>query len=163
MPLLNYSTTVPVVRTIAQITEILAKSGARQVLTDYSVTGVPIGIAFAVDTPTGLQNYHLPVDVAAIAQVMKNDRNISPRFRTPEQAERVGWRITKDWLEAQLAIIATRMVTFDQVMLPYMAAGGGRTVYDLYLAQQLALPAAPTPPPDGGDVVDGEVVDTTAR
>lgn len=154
MPLLNYTTSVPAVRTIAQITEILARSGARQVLTEYGPSGIATGIAFAVETPGGLQQYHLPVDVAAIAAVMKGDRNISPRFRTPEQAERVGWRITKDWLEAQLAIIATRMVTFDQVMLPYMNAGGGRTVYELYRDQQLALPAAPDTPDD--DVLDVE-------
>lgn len=141
MPLLNYTTTVPASRTISQVTELLAASGARQVLTEYGPSGIPTGIAFAVDTPTGLRNYHLPVDVAAITQVMKNDRKIPPRYRTPEQAERVGWRIIKDWLEAQLAIIATRMVTFDQVMLPYMAAGGGRTVYQLFLDQQLALGA----------------------
>lgn len=153
MPLLNYTTTVPSVRTISQITEILAKAGARQVLTEYGPSGVATGIAFAVDTPTGLRRYHLPVDVAAIAQVMKNDRNIAPRLRTPEQAEKVGWRIIKDWLEAQLAIISTRMVTFDQVMLPYMSAGpSGQTIYDLYLNQQLALP------PGEGDVIDGEVV-----
>lgn len=157
MPLLNYTTTVPVTRTIAQVTEILAKSGARQVLTDYAPSGTPTGIAFAVDTPTGLRNYHLPVDVAAITAVMKADRNISPRFRTPEQAERVGWRITKDWLEAQLAIIATRMVTFDQVMLPYMSTGNGSTVYDLFLTQQLALPAGDEVV-DGDDVVDAEVL-----
>lgn len=156
MPLLNYTTTVPVSRTMAQVTEILAKAGARQVLTEYSPSGVPTGIAFAVDTPNGLQNYHLPVDVAAISAVMKADRNISPRYRTPEQAERVGWRITKDWLEAQLAIIATRMVTFDQVMLPYMSAGGGRTVYDLYLSQQLALS------PGDDEAVEGEVLDAEA-
>lgn len=152
MPLLNYTTTVPAHRTIAQVQAILAKSGARQVLTEYGPSGVPTGIAFAVDTPHGLRQYHLPVDVAAVAQVMRTDRGTPPRYRSPEQAERVGWRILKDWLEAQLAIIATRMVTFDQVMLPYMATGPtGQTVYQLWIDQQLALPA-----PD--DVMEGEVV-----
>lgn len=42
------------------------------------------------------------------------------------------------------------MVTFDQVMLPYMSAGGGRTVYELFRAEQLALPP--------GDVIDAELV-----
>lgn len=139
MPLLNYTTTVPTARTVGQITDMLARAGARQILTEYGPSGTPTGVAFAIDTPTGLRNYHLPVDVAAIAAVMKADRKIPPRYRTPDQAERVGWRITKDWLEAQLAIIATQMVTFDQVMLPYMAAGGGRTVYQLYLDEQLAI------------------------
>lgn len=46
-------------------------------------------------------------------------------------------RIAKDWLEAQLAILATEMVTFDQVMLPYMRALDGRTMWELYLDEQL--------------------------
>lgn len=139
MALLNYTTTVSVTKTSAEVAQILAKAGARQVLTEYGPAGQPVGVAFAIDTPTGLQRYHLPVDVGAIQGVLKADRKIAPRYKTAEHAERVGWRILKDWLEAQLAIIESQMVTFDQVMLPYMASPDGRTVYDLYLDQQLAL------------------------
>lgn len=151
MPLLNYTTSVPASRTIAQVQSILVKAGARQVLTEFSAGGTPTGVAFAIETPHGLRNYRLPVDVAAVTQVMRNDRETPPRFRTPQQAERVGWRILKDWIEAQLAIVSTQMVAFDQVMLPYMSTGGEQTVYDLYLAQQLALPPA-------DDTTDGEVL-----
>jgi len=66
---------------------------------------------------------------------------VQARYATPEHAERVAWRIVKDWLEAQLAIIRTEMATLDQVMLPYMRADDGRTVYELYRDQALALPA----------------------
>lgn len=142
MTLLNYTTKVPASRTIGEIERIIVRAGARQVLTDYGPSGAPVGVAFSIDTPHGIRRYHLPVDVAAVQQVMRNDREIPPRYRTPEQAERVGWRILKDWIEAQLAIVATQMVSFDQVMLPYMSAGEGVTVYDLYLQQQLALPPA---------------------
>ena len=141
MPLLNYTTKVPSSRTISEVQKILALAGARQVLTEFGPGGSPVGIAFAVATPNGERHYHLPADVAAVAQVMKSDPGTPKPLQTPEQAERVAWRIIKDWLEAQLAIVATQMVAFDQVMLPYMSAGaGGRTVYDLYLDQQLALP-----------------------
>ncbi|WP_189339127.1 hypothetical protein [Williamsia muralis] len=40
---------------------------------------------------------------------------MSPKYQTPEHALRVAWRITKDWVEAQLAIIETQMVTPAQV------------------------------------------------
>ena len=138
MPLLNYSTTVPAHRTVSQITEILAKAGAEQILTKYD-NGRAVGVAFAIQAPHGLANYTLPVDVTAVHQVMRRDAQ--PRFRTPEQAERVAWRIMKDWIEAQLAIVACRMVSFDQVMLPYMATASGQTVYEVYRDQQLALAA----------------------
>lgn len=141
MPLLNYTTTVPSARTVGQITELLAKHGAVQVLTEY-MPGVhgsfPSGIAFAIETPLGLMRYRLPIDAKAVEKVLRADRTVAPRYKDAMHAERVAWRIMKDWIEAQLAIVATQMVTLDQVMLPYMLIGEG-TVYDLYLSRQLAL------------------------
>jgi len=84
--------------------------------------------------------YRLPVDTAAVEKVLRADRGVPPKLKSGEQAERVAWRILKDWIEAQLALIATRMVSLDQVMLPYMLMGEG-TVYDLYRTQQLAITA----------------------
>ena len=37
-----------------------------------------------------------------------------------EQATRVGWRIIKDWLEAQLALFFLQMVKIEEIFLPYM-------------------------------------------
>lgn len=138
MALLNYTTTVSAERTAGQIIAKLAKAGASQVLTDYT-DGHPTGLAFALPTPTGLRRYRLPVDVVAVFRVLEKQRDVPARYSTPDQAERVAWRIMKDWIEAQLAIIETQMVTLDQVFLPYMLMGGERTVYDLFLEHQLAL------------------------
>lgn len=102
MPLLNYTTKVPASRTINEIQKMLAVAGARQVLTEFGPSGKPVAIAFAIETQHGEHQYHLPADVAAVAQVMKSD-DTPNHYRTPEQAERVAWRIIKDWLEAQLA------------------------------------------------------------
>lgn len=142
MPLLNYTTTVPVVRTIGQIQGLLVEAGARSILTNYDDVGRPTGVAFAVETLHGLRTFTLPVNAVRVEAVLKREK-VERRFATPEHAERVAWRIVKDWLEAQLAIIRTEMVTLDQVMLPYMHGGDGRTVYELYRDQQLALPAGP--------------------
>jgi hypothetical protein len=138
MPLLNYTTTVPATRTASQIMDILAKHGAQQILVDYGFGSAVTGLAFAIHTEVGLMRYKLPVDTAAVEKVLRADRGVAPRLRSAEQAERVAWRILKDWIEAQLALIATKMVTLDQVMLPYMLMGEG-TVYDLYRTQQLAI------------------------
>jgi len=53
MPLLNYTTTVPAAKTVAEITAILARSGAQQILTRYD-QGRAVGIAFAIEAPHGL-------------------------------------------------------------------------------------------------------------
>lgn len=140
MALLNYSTTVPAERTAAEIIRILAKAGATQILTDY-VDGRPTGVAFALATPAGVRQYRLPVDPSPVFKVIdRYDSGVPPRYRNLAQAERIAWRITKDWIEAQLAIIATQMVSADEVFLPYMLVNG-TTVYDLYLTQQLTLGA----------------------
>ena len=155
MPLLNYTTEGPALRTIGHVQALLVEAGARSIQTDYDAVGTPIGLAFMVETMHGPRGFKLPVQAHRVLAVLKKDKKVAPRYRTPEQAERVAWRIVKDWLEAQLAIIQTEMVTLDQVMLPYMTTGvEGRTIYELYVDKQLALPAGSDP-----DVLDAEVVD----
>jgi hypothetical protein len=141
MALLNYTTDVPVNRTMGHIQALLVEAGARSISNQYDAVGRAIGIGFAVETFSGMRNYLLPVHSERVEAVLKRDK-IPARYKTSQQAERVAWRIVKDWLEAQLAIIRTEMVTLDQVMLPYMQVNeNGETVYDLYLGSQLALPS----------------------
>ena len=144
MPLLNYTTDVPASRTIGQVQGLLVEAGARQIMTDYDDVGRAKGLAFVVQTVHGPRGFVLPVNAHRVEAVLKKDKKVAPRYRTPEQAEKVAWRIVKDWLEAQLAIIRTEMVTLDQVMLPYMTNDAGATMYELYVDSQLALPAGST-------------------
>lgn len=152
MPILNYTTSVPASRSIGQVQNLLVKGGARAIMSEYDDRGLANGISFAVETPFGQRSFTLPVNAEKVEAVLKKQR-VQPRYRTPEHAERVAWRILKDWLEAQLAIIQTEMVTLDQVMLPYMRAQGGQTVYELIVENQLSLPS-----PNGTEPVAGEVV-----
>lgn len=140
MPLLNYTTSVPVNRTMGQVQALLVEAGARRIMTEYDDVGRATGVAFTVATAHGERSFLLPVIADRVQAVLARER-VQPRYQTPEHAERVAWRIVKDWLEAQLAIIRTEMVTLDQVMLPYMASPDGRTMYELYRDRQLALPA----------------------
>jgi len=142
MPLLNYTTTVSVSKTVGEMHGILVQAGARHILSEYSAMGAPVALAFTSETPFGPRQFSLPADTKRVLAVMRRER-IAPRYCNPEQAERVAWRILKDWLEAQLALIKVEMVTLDTVMLPYMKdERSGRTVYDLYVeSQQLELEA----------------------
>jgi hypothetical protein len=141
-PLLNYTTEVSIPRTVEQVQKLLVKAGARQITASYDEEGLPSGIAFGVETEYGLRTFALPVNADRVHAVLKAQR-VQPRYATREHAARVAWRIVKDWIEAQLAIVETETVTLDEVMLPYMHAEvGGRTVYEIYRDNQLALPAA---------------------
>lgn len=147
MALLNYTTTIAVDKTIGEIQKILAANGARSILLDYDDRGNPTALAFRVVTPLGEEAYRLPANLDGVLRTMtrQNQRGLVPRrFVTREQAARVGWRIVKDWIAAQMAIIASGLVTLDQVMLPWMLAPSGQTVHEIYSQRQLALPPAST-------------------
>jgi hypothetical protein len=45
-----------------------------------------------------------------------------------DQAVRTAWRIVKDWVEAQMALVETQMVTTAEVFLPYAVMKDGRTL-----------------------------------
>jgi len=139
MPLLNYTTTINATKTAGELQTKLAKAGAHHVAIAYE-QGDPVGLTFTIDTLHGVRSFSLPVDAQAVQKVL-NRQGVPLKYRSIEQAERVAWRILKDWLEAQLAIIETQMVTLDQVMLPYMVDNTGQTVYDLYVGRQLELGA----------------------
>lgn len=63
----------------------------------------------------------------------------------PEQAERVAWRVAREWLLAQLAIIEAQMATLDQVMLPYLQVDGQKTLYAAYREREDTLQLEPSP------------------
>lgn len=130
--LLNYTTTVSADRTVVEVAAKLAQAGASQVLTEYH-DGHPVGLAFAMRTASGTRQFRLPVEVSAVHGVLRSQR-VAPRYQTKDHAERVAWRIIKDWVEAQLAIIETQMVAPDQVFLPYMLTAPDETLYDRYVA-----------------------------
>lgn len=143
-PILNYSTTISVEKTHSEICRILAKHGAKSVLSEFDRSGEPVAVSFLVDTPFGERGFRLPANTDAVLQVLTRQwerGQVQPRFVTPEHAARVGWRIVKDWLEAQMAIIDTQMVSFTQVMLPYMVVNNhGQTVYEAFESKNLMLP-----------------------
>jgi hypothetical protein len=58
--------------------------------------------------------FRLASDWRPVLTVLERDRKVPRSFRTPEQALRVSWRIVKDWVEAQMAIVETKMGFFAQ-------------------------------------------------
>lgn len=144
MPLLNYTTEVDAKKSIDQIQAMLARAGAQRVSVDYSLAGgqpVVSAISFVMPKVFGERPFRMPANIDAIERTLKRQK-VPPRYATREHCERVGWRILKDWLEAQLAIVESGMVTLDEVMLPYLVAGPkGETFYRLARESQLALEA----------------------
>lgn len=129
MPILNYTTQIDVTKTIGEIETLLAKHGATDILKNYE-GGICKIISFQIPTDEGLMPIRMPMDEKPILQLLKIQPRVPRKLQTEEQAIRVGWRIVKNWLEAQLAIIETRMVKIEQVMLPYIVGKDGKTLYE---------------------------------
>lgn len=142
MALLNYTTQVAVAKTVGEIISILTTHGARAVLQEFDDQRRIAGLSFQVLVGEQELAFRLPADWRAVLRVMERDRRVARRFKTPEQAQRVAWRILKDWIEAQMALMAVNLATLEQVFLPYAILADGRTVYERLRQQQFVLPAA---------------------
>lgn len=129
MPILNYTTEVQVGKTMGEIQTALARRGVQRISTLFDDDGTPAGLGFTMKTEYGVHEFELPVRTAGVLAAMKRDPKVPASKCTLEQAARVAWRIARDWLEAQAALIDAELATLDEVMLPYMVTDTGRTVY----------------------------------
>lgn len=152
----NYSTDVPVDRTIAEIERMLAKAGASRILKEY--VGIhPVGLSFIIDTAHGPMPVRMPVRIEQVKVVFKlhvSKGLLEQRYRdgswAEAQAARVGWRILRDWLDAQLALINVEMANITEIFLPYVYSERlGKTVYDMFESGKLDRMLGQGPAPDG--------------
>jgi hypothetical protein len=148
-PPLNYTTKIPAKRTVSECQDLLITAGARSVTLETE-SRRPTGLAFQLDTSFGVRAFRLPVNHLGVGTLLRrvDQADAWPpglykggagtkeraRFVTEDHALDVAWRITRDWLEVQLAIIDAEMVTADEVMLPYMLVDPQTTVFDQYRA-----------------------------
>ena len=142
MPLLDYTTSVPVSRTVSQVQAKLVEHGARAVMMEYDDRGRITALAFNIKMPNGDLPIRLPIDAAATLRVLQRqvyNREIPGRYAKEEHAYRVAWRIIKDWVEAQMSLLETEMVRMEQIFLPYVITPGGQTVYQVMVEKHFLL------------------------
>lgn len=118
MPILNYTTQIAVDKTLGEIQRMLAKAGAQATLTEYDDDGHITALSFRMMYQGMVVSFRLPAQVDRIHVLLQREAD-RPKFRTREQAIRVAWRIIKDWVEAQLALVAAEQAEMVEVFLPY--------------------------------------------
>lgn len=139
MPILNYSTKISPIITAAEIEETLVRHGARAVLKNFGANGQIESMSFQVQTAYGLVPIKMPIRAASVLEVLKKEKKKNSRIKADaEQAERVAWRILKDWVEAQMALIEVGMVQIQEVFLPYITVGE-QTVYQALEGRRFML------------------------
>lgn len=137
MALLNYTTKIDSFKTISEISQILAKVGASAIMHDFDQNGYIVALSFKIRMNDNEIAFRLPTDWRPVLQVLQEQR-VPRSLQTQEQALRVAWRITKDWIAAQAAFIETMMVTTAQVFLPYAVTSNGQSLYE-YIGSNTSL------------------------
>lgn len=131
MAILNYTTTISVDKSAAEIQKKLVRAQARAVMNEYGSDAILSSISFRLETSQGTIHYRMPANVDGVLKALISQK-VQKSHRTREHAAKVAWRICKDWIEAQLAIIEAQMASLDQVFLPYAITGTGETVYERF-------------------------------
>ena len=130
-------------KTVSEIEYILVKHNAKSIMKNYDGESI-MGLSFLIDTGVQQIPVRLPVRVDECLEVLKKEKKNSPRSNikaTREQAERVAWRILKDWVEAQMALLDIQMVRFEEIFLPYIETENGQTIYERLEEKQFLLKA----------------------
>lgn len=122
MPLRNYTSTVSVSKSVADIEELLVKAGATTVSKFYDDNKRLAGFFFQMVVDRRPMTFKLPADAAAVAKVMKSGVKKAHRGtmqRIEEQAERTAWRLLYDWVHVQVSMILMEQAKAIQIFLPY--------------------------------------------
>jgi hypothetical protein len=143
MAILNYSTEVAPERTVGEITTLLARKGARSITQDFYDDGRVKAVSFILVVGGLPTRFLLPVNIDGVSGVLLRDKPFNParmrggidayKRKMRQRAEWISWRILKDWIEAQMALIESGQAEAAQVFLPYAVEQNGRTIYELFV------------------------------
>lgn len=139
MGIKNYTTSIKAEKSVSEIQKILGKGGASSVSIDFEANQ-PSAVRFSLKVGNEELWFRLPSNPQGILSTMKRD-GVRGSYRNMEQARNVSWRIIKDWLDAQMAIIDAGQAKATEVFLSYLLQPSGETIYQKFENQQLKLGA----------------------
>lgn len=138
MAILNYTTSIECEKSIVEILKCLVQHGAHKITTDYDGQN-PCALTFCLDVNGQTVAFSLPANFEGVMKAMNNDKKVPRAKCTKEQAIRVSWRILKDWVEAQMAIVQSQLAVMEEVFLPYAITKNGTTVYQVFQKNGVAM------------------------
>lgn len=143
-PILNYHTKISAEQTIAEIQRMLAQNGANAVMTEYGPESTVSAVSFRLEHQGVQVSFRLPANIDPI-YVLVQRHGDRPKHRTREHATKVAWRIIRQWIEAQLAIVQCEQVEMVEAFLPFAQdPETGDTVYQRLAKDNFALLTGPT-------------------
>lgn len=121
----KYRTRVNYEQTVNEIQIRLRKAGAKKIIFDYDME-LPVNITFNYPFKDEMMFFSLPLRFNGVSKLMKQ-QGISGG---DDQAINIGWRIMKDWIIAQLALVDAEIAELAEVFLPYAVTKTGETMYE---------------------------------
>ena len=121
MAILNYTTKIDSWKTISEIQQLLAKAGASHI-NIKNEGSQPAAISFSLLHRDYPLNFLLPCNTNGVLKLLRKEGRVRNELKDGDdaQAARVSWRIIKDWIEAQNALILVDMASMATVFLPYL-------------------------------------------
>lgn len=137
MKLKNYTSGVPVERTVARIEQILAEFGAKAIGKNYEA-GKLVSLTFQLEINQRDVLIRLPANPKAVYDAMLKDvaPPVTKRYprestiqKIAQQSDRTAWKIQQEWLEIELTKIKLGQTAPLQAFLSYVW-DGRQTYYD---------------------------------
>lgn len=132
MNIKNYTSGVPVEKTVSRIEQILADFGAKAIGKNYE-SGRLISLTFQIEIRGKDVLIKLPANPQAVFDALAKEV-LKPHSGTMErikfQADRTAWKIQQDWLEIELTKIRLGQAVPLQAFLSYIW-DGNQTYYEV--------------------------------
>lgn len=119
MSILNYTTKIDAWKTVNEVQQILSKHNVSHFSIKNEGT-FPVALSFTIDYKGMPLNFLLPCNHEGVLNCLKKDRKVPRANKNSEQALRTSWRIIKDWIEAQMAIVESELAPIQEVFMPYL-------------------------------------------
>lgn len=135
---MNYTTKIPAEKSISEIEQMLSLFGASAIMKEYSGDGKVKNLSFKLNN----QGYQIPTNIQGVYKILYTEKRVLGKkdamANRDKNAYNITWRIIKDWISAQLSIIASGQAQPDEVMLPYLF-NGKKTMYQAYKEGKLQI------------------------
>ena len=138
----NYTTDIPVEKTIAEIQQLLVHNGARGIALEYDEQGNIKDIFFKIRLHDKELPFRLPAKPEKVYAAVFADMQYQDKLRQErmKKAEAIAWRICKTWLEAQITLINLEQAKLEEVFLPYLVLPSNKTLFETMEQNQFLLP-----------------------
>lgn len=131
----NYTSKVPVDRSVRNIEKLLINCGAFEILKEYK-DGNLIYISFNKKIDTKVFHFRIPANVDAVYRVLLSGRTqhitALGKDKLYQQASRTAWRTAHEWVQIQLSYIEMEQAEFMQLFMSHLLVVGKNNIVKPY-------------------------------